>query len=487
MAPESGSTRHLASVPDTYKTRCSVIVVTYNSAETLERSLTSFLQTISPEDEIVIIDNASTDDTYDSATSLVRSFIEKAGDEAPAVRLIASPVNVGLARARNRGIAEAAGDYFVFADPDIVVTEGWLSALIDYLIAPCIGAVGPIIDYGPGMQNALVHLPERQVLEARPWEDESDVMPPRAVGEQKSVRDVAELALKSFAGRSADAKSLTGACIALRRSVMEELGGFDEDLFLGNEDLEYCLRLRAHNYRLLVAQDIFISHREHASLEQADPEWLSYVLQLSTNRLAEKVVAEYASRNEHPPGPGELWDVETFGPSQQRISIGVIQGIPGQAKRTIKAITDQSVIPLEAHTLAATGGALEEFLHGEGDLFIVLKAGVALDPAWMSRVTAARDISRDRTVFLPTWTEPAGEDDALQDAPPDHGLVPAEPDFPLDCVIFSAEAVEAAGELDVAGDADDLMKGLLAAQGLEAIVRIVDFRASWQAPAKSLV
>src|SRR3954466_3165587 len=94
----------------------SVVVPTRNRAGRLRALLESLAA--QPAHEVVVVDNASRDDT--------QAVVTKAG-----VRRIRLPEPMGPAVARNRGWREARGDLIVFTDDDVVARPGWLAAIAD--------------------------------------------------------------------------------------------------------------------------------------------------------------------------------------------------------------------------------------------------------------------------------------------------------------------------------------------------------------------
>ena len=102
--------------------RASVILVGYNSRADLVRCLPSLLPSLSTVDEVIVVDNASTDG---SADWLVKTY--------PQVRLIRSSENLGFGGGNNLGARNSNGKYLAFLNPDTQVEPGWLDALVDVL------------------------------------------------------------------------------------------------------------------------------------------------------------------------------------------------------------------------------------------------------------------------------------------------------------------------------------------------------------------
>ena len=121
LTREIEQTRHIPMVWREMA-RCSVVIVNYNGRPYLKNCLNALLNNFDPNDEIILVDNASTDG---SADDVAQQF--------PTVRLIRSETNLGFSRGCNLGAQAATGKYLAFLNPDTVVVPGWLDALIESL------------------------------------------------------------------------------------------------------------------------------------------------------------------------------------------------------------------------------------------------------------------------------------------------------------------------------------------------------------------
>jgi GT2 family glycosyltransferase len=141
--------------------------------------------------------------------------------------------------ARNHGLAVASGDVIVFADNDVVFTTGWQRLLIGHLCAwPDIGAVGPVSDYVADHQK--VH---------------------RLPGPGAHIDGFAAAIQQERAGDHGYCNRLLLFFMAVRRTVIEQVGGFDPAYGKwGLEDDDWSLRARMAGYQLRIARDCFIQH-----------------------------------------------------------------------------------------------------------------------------------------------------------------------------------------------------------------------------------
>lgn len=264
-------------------TACSVVILTYNSLSTLSTCIQSVLETIGTRDEVIVVDNNSVDGT--------RSYLEQMEGCDRRLHVIYNTENVGFAAGSNVGIRRARHEYVVLLNPDTIVRGRWLETLTAHFKKGLVGAVGPLSDIVAGPQwirERLGHEPCQTLTQDQ----------------------VAEFVATNRAGRSFEVKLLIGFCLMLRRSILETIGFLDEDLFLGNDDLEISWRLRRWGYRLLVAEDTYVQHLGGASFASLIPGKRDQLLEESNRRLAEKLEAHYGRG--HVPSSVEIWGLDIF-------------------------------------------------------------------------------------------------------------------------------------------------------------------------------
>jgi len=220
--------------------RISVIVLTYNNLELTRACLSSLIErTGYPNLEIVVVDNASIDDT--------RAYLDEFGRRHAHVKVILNESNVGFAAGNNVGLAAATGDYLVILNNDTVVTPGWAMTLLRHLQADAsIGLVGPVTN---NIGN------EARIETA--YEDLAD-MPAEA------LRFTLDNMGKTFPMRSA-----AFFCVMMPRSTYEICGPLCEDYGRGFfEDDDYCRRVEAAGLRIVCSDDVFIHHHLSASFNK---------------------------------------------------------------------------------------------------------------------------------------------------------------------------------------------------------------------------
>ncbi len=209
--------------------RASVIVVVYNSRAYLAACLASILRELAPQDELIVVDNGSTDGSAD----MVRA-------QFPQVRLLPG-ANSGYAGGNNRGAAVARGAYLVFFNPDTQLQPGALAALLAPLQqAGEVALTTACIVYmdRPAIVNACGNTMHYSGLTYC-----------RGAGQPRSAYRA-----------SCAVDAVSGAAFAIRREVFEELGGFDERFFMYVEDTDLSWRARLAGYRCLYVAEAVVAH-----------------------------------------------------------------------------------------------------------------------------------------------------------------------------------------------------------------------------------
>lgn len=238
-------------VPETAPT-ASIIVLTYNGIEDTRLCLESVVAHTHVAHELIVVDNASSDGTQD----YLRAFAAEHAN----VRLVLNDENLGFSGGNNLGMAVARGRYVVLLNNDTVVTDGWVSRMIDAVErAPGVGLVGPRSNCVSGAQ----------LVRPVPYRD-LDAMHAYAAGFTEAHLGQAEGALR-----------LVGFCLMATREVIDTIGGLDERYGRGNfEDDDWCLRAHLHGFGACIAHDVFIHHGGSKAFRR---EGIDYKAQITEN------------------------------------------------------------------------------------------------------------------------------------------------------------------------------------------------------------
>jgi GT2 family glycosyltransferase len=217
--------------------------------------------------EVILADDASTDRTPE-LLPLVANATYLRNEE-----------NLGFLRNCNLAAERARGEFVLFLNNDVQVTEGWLSALVDaFRGRPGVGAVGPRIVYPSG------HLQEAGVL-----------INPDCSAELIGLNDDPALPRYGFARR---VDYCSGACLMLERARFAELGGFDDDLAPAYcEDLDLCLRLRRQGLDIWYVPDSVIVHHLSRTTDALGTDYKVRCLIENQQKIAEHWQADIDALN----------------------------------------------------------------------------------------------------------------------------------------------------------------------------------------------
>ncbi|MFO7591596.1 MAG: glycosyltransferase family 2 protein [Acidimicrobiia bacterium] len=207
--------------------RWSAVVVNYEAGDALRDCVSTIVADGSAGPaEIVVVDNGSGDGSVARLLAV-----------HPDVRVIETGANLGYAGAANRGIAATTAPVVAVCNPDLVISQGTAAAMVRRLDDdPHLGAVGPAIFEPDGS-----HYPSaRQVPTLR------DTVGHALLGKLRPgngfTRRYRELDRDPTLPRAVD--WVSGAAIWLRRSALDEVGGWDDGYFMYVEDVDLCWRLR---------------------------------------------------------------------------------------------------------------------------------------------------------------------------------------------------------------------------------------------------
>jgi GT2 family glycosyltransferase len=197
----------------TQAARVSLVIPVYNQLVHTMQCLESILRLPDKGDEIIIVDNASTDGTP--------GYLKGVG-----VTVIGNATNLGCAKAWNQGIRASRGDVIGILNNDIVVTPGWLSALLRFMGQRGHGIVSPAMREGPLDYELNLYAAEF-----------------------------------TAACREATRPGLLGPCMLVRREVFDRIGYFDEGFTCGGcEDLDLLWRAQKAGITAGVTGAAFIHH-----------------------------------------------------------------------------------------------------------------------------------------------------------------------------------------------------------------------------------
>lgn len=217
-----------------------IIVVNHNSGSHLLSCLRSIV--IQPFSQIILLDNDSNDE---SLLSVEKEFAQILGKKK--LIIVRNKFNIGFAAACNQGLQLCHAPFVLFINPDCVLEDGVVEKLLAVIHSnPTVGMVSGCLYYPDGriQQNSQLSFPrlKREWLSIFLRALFPTWFKPVLVGAHQYV------------------DWLSGACILVRSTAIQEVGLWDEAYFLYYEDLDWCMRFKKHGYDLVLLPDVRIVH-----------------------------------------------------------------------------------------------------------------------------------------------------------------------------------------------------------------------------------
>jgi GT2 family glycosyltransferase len=230
-------------------TKIAIVILNWNGKNHLQLFLPSVIAYTPQEAEIIVADNASTDDSI--------AFLQK---EFPQVKILRNPTNGGFAAGYNTALQHIKAEYYVLLNSDVEVTNGWIDAPIaamekDRQIAACqpkiksflnkayfehAGAAGGFIDkYGYAFCRGRVF--EQVEKDNGQYDDECEIF------------------------------WATGACMFIRSAAFHQAGGFDPDFFAHMEEIDLCWRLKRSGFKIIYIPTAEVYHLGGGTLNYLSP------------------------------------------------------------------------------------------------------------------------------------------------------------------------------------------------------------------------
>ncbi len=214
----------------------SVIILNFNGMKFLEKCLKSVLNTKYANFEVVFVDNASIDRSFE--------YVQRNFGCDNRLRITKNNRNLGFAEGNNIGAKMAKGKYLVFLNMDTEVDPNWLKELVDVLeanqtVAICQSKLLSLNN--PGFFDSAGDFIDRYGVSMRRGGDLKE----RDKGQYDKVEEI-------FSAR--------GAAMAIRRRIIKEVGLFDSTYFMTYEDTDLCWRTRLRGYKILFVPTSIVYH-----------------------------------------------------------------------------------------------------------------------------------------------------------------------------------------------------------------------------------
>ena len=230
----------------------TAVIVNYNGAAYLDACIAALERSTPRPADIVVVDNASTDDSLAELSAF------------PRVNVLRQPRNLGFAGGANVGLAAVETPYASLLNPDVEVERDFGAALLRaFADDPALGAAGALLLY-----------PETTTVQHAGGVIERPLMTTR----HRAYREPVE----SIGPESVDVDFVTGGAMGLRLDAFRAVGGFDEQFApVYYEDVDLCASLRRAGWRVRFVPAMRAAHHEGATLGRSD----DYYRHLHRNRI----------------------------------------------------------------------------------------------------------------------------------------------------------------------------------------------------------
>jgi GT2 family glycosyltransferase len=215
----------------------SVVIVNYNSGPYLVNSVRSLFRSTYPNLELIVVDNASDDDSVTRVEALYNQ-----------VEVIRNPVNVGYSKACNIGIKSAKGEFVVIMNPDTMADPDWLSGLLDATHRHPRGAF---------FQPKILLMDDPRILNSA-----GNMIHAAGFG---VCRGIGTLDTERFQAES-EVCYASGACVLARMEGLREIGLLEELFFAYGEDKDWGWRGMMMGWQSIYVPSSRILHKWSAAL-----------------------------------------------------------------------------------------------------------------------------------------------------------------------------------------------------------------------------
>lgn len=226
----------------------SVVILSKDHPELLKKCIGSFLERTSLEGlkghvEFIVVDNGSNAENR----QIIQDFLESAD---AACRYLCRPMEFNFSAMCNLGVKEAEGEYILLLNDDVEILEkNWLHIMLGQAMMPGTGAVGAKLWYPK----------EEQIQHAG--------VTNMHIGPSHKMTTFPDDRIYYYGHNAVtyDMIAVTAACLLVRRSLYEEMGGLNEEMAVAYNDVDFCFKLAEAGYRNVLRNDAVLLHHESAS------------------------------------------------------------------------------------------------------------------------------------------------------------------------------------------------------------------------------
>ncbi len=254
--------------------KIDILYVNYNSSKILLDSISSVLDTKDDYGKLIYVWDNNSDDNFRQIKS-----------EFPSIYQYNSKTNVGFAKGINQLLKKSNSPYVVFVNPDTIIPKTFFINLIDFLNNNSeIGVVGPkILNPDGTLQGSARRFPNPMTSLFGRNSPLTKLFPNNSITAKNIITTKAEI------NKPTEVDWVSGACMVMRRDVIEAVGGFDERFFLYWEDADLCRRIRRKGHKIIYYPYCEIIHCVGES-SNTRPVFANYQFHKSCYRLYDKYI-----------------------------------------------------------------------------------------------------------------------------------------------------------------------------------------------------
>jgi GT2 family glycosyltransferase len=259
----------------------ATIIVNYNAGETLQHCVTAVTKS-KVKTRVTVVDNASSDR---SAQNLLNLYGNQTG-----VEFLFNPDNLGFAPAVNAVARRSDADWILILNPDCIVEPETLGHLKNALENDDSAALaGPVVldENGVVQRATLRRFPN-------PWKSLMAASGLWRLGRWFPAFHGVEVDISEKTGDAEVCEAVSGACMLIRRSALEEVGFLDEEYTMHCEDLDLMFRLRQHGWHCLFVPQARCVHEQGLS-SRSRPTWVHFQKHRGMARFFAKFQAKSTS------------------------------------------------------------------------------------------------------------------------------------------------------------------------------------------------
>jgi len=209
--------------------RFSIIIVHRNGFNRLKSVIDSALKAFESCDEIIIVDNASTDNSISQISKIY-----------PNIQIIKNKFNSGYGHAANQGINSGKGKYFLICNNDITLPLNIFKDLEELFLRE--SRAGIISGQQTNLEGEIIRTSSKK---------------PSLLSEFDGIGRIDH---NKDPDKITDVGILRGACLGVKKEMIEEIGAYDEDFFFYFEDTEWCIRAHKNSWKVILHPKIKIPH-----------------------------------------------------------------------------------------------------------------------------------------------------------------------------------------------------------------------------------